>query len=180
MNLEGFWGCLWPTKFDFHKLNKCDSVAMDWINAHCANTAAKIPAGVHSNRRNNLHVFTCTAECWLSNALLELFSIVCLHWKMFLLFLVYHRGEKTKTWLPEGVQPQEKCWITASTSLWLYIEVHGFRVIAHLCLIWQNLRYEYIFNLDLIFRAFGMRMIDWVHYCPKIWRKLLVPISPLT
>lgn len=60
------------------KLNKCDLLVIHWINAHGANPASKVPAGVHSNRGNNLHVFAGTTVCWLANALLELFSDVCL------------------------------------------------------------------------------------------------------
>lgn len=64
--------------FSLLKLNKCDLLVIHWIHARSANAASKVPAGVHSNRGNNLHVFTGATVCWLANALLELFSDVCL------------------------------------------------------------------------------------------------------
>lgn len=45
--MQGYEFSGWPgvlvieKKSDFHKFNKCDSLVIDWINAHCANTASK-------------------------------------------------------------------------------------------------------------------------------------------
>lgn len=69
---------IWNVICTSYKLGKCDLLVIHWINAHSANAASKVPAGVHSNRGNNLHVFTGATVCWLANALLELFSDVCL------------------------------------------------------------------------------------------------------
>lgn len=74
-----------------YKLNKCDLLVIHWINAHSANTASKVPAGVHSNRGNNLHVFTGTlCVDWKMLCLSYSVMFACQHRKC-CIFLLYYQ-----------------------------------------------------------------------------------------
>lgn len=141
--------CLWLTYEIWFalliKLNKCDSLVIHWINARRANPASNVPAGVHSNRRNNLHVFTGASACWLANVFAPrywvMFACQNQEWCGIFLFWFCHQASwdnRTSLAFYGGELWREMMNFTRGSSSALSeqtgIEVHGYILMSHLYL----------------------------------------------